>query len=49
MENVKEIIAEFKKRVNAEIRRQEKLDIAEERDFKREELPEKYAAKILFG
>ena len=35
--------------MNAEIRRQEKLDLAEEKDFRRGELPEKYIAKILYG
>jgi len=34
--------------MNAEVRRQEKLNIAEERDFRREELPEKYMAKMLY-
>ena len=31
MENIKEIVAEFKGRVNIEVRKQEKLDIAEEK------------------
>jgi len=35
--------------MNAEVRRQEKLNMAEERDFRREELPEKYMAKMLYG
>ena len=34
--------------MNAEIR-QEILDIVEERDFIREELPEKYIAKVLYS
>jgi len=49
LENAKEIVAKFKRRVNAEIRRQEKLDMVEERDFRRGELPGKYTVKILFG
>ena len=49
LENAKESVAEFEKRINAEVRRQEKLDLAEERDFRREELLGKYIAKILFG
>ena len=40
---------EFKERMNVEVRRQEKLDMAEKRDFRREELPGKYIAKILYG
>ena len=31
-----------------EVRRQEKLDIAEEKDFRREELPGKYTVKMLY-
>ena len=34
--------------MNAEVRQQKKLDIAEERDFRRRELPEKYMAKMLY-
>jgi len=49
LENAKELVAESEKRINVEVRRQEKLDLAEERDFRREELPGKYMAKILFG
>jgi len=35
--------------MNVEVRRQEKLDIVEERDFRRGELPGKYMAKMLYG
>jgi len=45
---VKEVIAEFERRINAEVRRQEKLDLVEEQDFRRGELPEKYATKMLY-
>jgi len=31
-----------------EIRRQEKLDMAEERNFRREELPGKFTVRILY-
>ena len=34
--------------MNAEVRRQEKLDLAEEKDFRRGELPGKYTVKILY-
>jgi len=34
--------------VNAEVRRQEKLDWAEEKYFRRGELLEKYTAKMLY-
>jgi len=48
LENAKEVVAEFKKRMNAEVKRQKKLDIVEEKDFRRGELLEKYIAKILY-
>jgi len=35
--NVK-VVVEFERRLNAEVRRQEKLDMAEERNFRREKL-----------
>ena len=35
--------------MNVEVRRQEKLDIAEKKDFKRGELLGKYMAKMLYG
>ena len=34
--------------MNMEVRRQERLDIAEERDFRRRELLGKFMAKILY-
>jgi len=48
LKNTKEEIAEFEGRMNTKIRRQEKLDWAEEKDFRRAELPEKYMAKLLY-
>ena len=48
LKNTKELVIKFEKRINAEVRRQEKLDIAEEKDFRRRELLEKYIAKILY-
>jgi len=38
-----------KGKINTEVRRQEKIDMAEERDFRREELPGKFMAKMLYG
>ena len=35
--------------MNTKVRRQEKLDRLEERDLRREELPEKYIAKMLYS
>ena len=48
LENTKEVAAEFEGRMNVEVRRQEKLEIAKEKDFRRRELLEKYIAKILY-
>jgi len=42
-------VEEFKGRMNAKVRRQEKLDMVEERDFRREKLPGKYTVKMLYG
>jgi len=46
--NTREALKEFEGRMNVEIRRQEKLDIMEEKDFRRGELPGKYTAKMLY-
>ena len=47
--NAKEVLEEFEERMDAKIRRQEKLDRVEERDFKRGELPGKFTARMLYG
>jgi len=49
LENAKEVITEFENRMSTEVRRLEKFNLVEEQDFKREELPEKYIIKILYG
>ena len=43
------MLEEFEGRMNAEVRRQEKLDMEEEKDFRRRELPGKFTAKMLYG
>ena len=48
MENTKEIVIEFERRLNAKIKRQEKLDIVEEKNFRRKKLLEKYTIKMLY-
>ena len=48
LENTKEVVVEFEGRMNAEIREQEKLNLAEEKDFRREELLGKYIVKMLY-
>jgi len=49
LENVKKVVIEFERRMNAEVRQQAKLDLAEERDFKKRDLFRKYTAKMLYG
>ena len=49
LKNAGEALKEFKGRMNVEVRRQEKIDIAEKRDFRRGELSGKFTAKMLYG
>ena len=49
LENAKEVLEKFEERMNAEVRRQEKIDMVEERDFRKGILLEKYMAKLLYG
>jgi len=49
LENTKEIIAEFEGRMNAEVRKQERLEVMEEENFRKGKLPGKYIAKMLYG
>jgi len=48
LKNTEELIEEFEERMNAEVRRQEKIDMAEERDFRRGKLLGKFTAKMLY-
>jgi len=45
LENTKELVTEFEGRMNAKVRRQEKLNLVEEKNFRRVELPGKYMVK----
>ena len=47
--NTKKALKEFEGRINAEVRRQKKLDRVEKKNFRKKELPGKYTAKILYG
>ena len=49
LENTKKIVAEFEGRMNVEVKRQEMLELEEEKDFRRAELPGKYIAKLLYS
>jgi len=46
LKNTKELIKEFKGKI--EVRRQEKLELSEEKDYRRVELPDRYMAKLLY-
>jgi len=48
LENTKEVVAELEERLSTEVRRQEKLNIIEERDLRREKLLGKYMVKMLY-
>ena len=45
LEDVKKVVAEFKERLNTEVKRQEKLDRTKEKDFRRRELLGKIYSK----
>ena len=49
MKNAKELVDNFEGRMNVEVRRQEKINMAEKRDFRRGELPVKFTVKMLYG
>ena len=48
MENIRKVVVKFEERLNIKVRRQEKLNIVEERNFRRGEVLEKYIAKMLY-
>ena len=43
------MLEEFEERMDVEIRKQEKIDRAEEQDFRRGELLGKFTARMLYG
>ena len=48
LKNTEEALEEFEGRVSVEVRRQERIDMAEERDFRRGKLPGKFTARMLY-
>ena len=48
MENTKKAVAEFERRLSAEVRRQKKFNKIEKKDFRRGELLENYMARMLY-
>ena len=49
MKNAEKVLEEFEGRMSVEVRRQERIDMAEESDFRRGELPGKFIARMLYG
>jgi len=43
------VLEDFEERVDTEVRRQEKIDRAEEQNFRRGKLLGKFTAKMLYG
>ena len=48
LKNIKEVVVEFERRMSIKVRRQEKLDMVEERDFRKGELLGNYITKMLY-
>ena len=46
LKNAKELVEKFEGKM--EVRKQEKLELAEKKDFRRAELPRRYIAKLLY-
>jgi len=49
LKNAEEVLEKFKGRMSVEIRRQERINMVEERNFRRGELLGKFTAKMLYG
>ena len=47
--NVKEMLAEFEGRMETEVRKQERINRVEKRDYRRRELPGKFMVRMLYG
>ena len=45
---MEEVLEEFERRMSTEVRRQERINMAEEKDFRRGELPGKFIARMLY-
>ena len=48
MKNTEEALEEFEGRMSVEVRRQERIDMVEKRDFRRGELPGKFTTRMLY-
>ena len=48
LENIKEVVVKFEKKMNIEVRWQDNLELAEERDFRSGKLSERYIVKMLY-
>ena len=48
LKNIEKVVVKFEERINTEVRRQKKLNMIEERNFKRGKLLGKFIAKMLY-
>jgi len=48
LKNAEEVLEKFKERMSVEVRRQERIDMVEERNFRREKLLGKFTARMLY-
>ena len=48
LKNVKKVVAEFEEKMSVKVRRQEKLEMKEKKNLRREELLGKYIVKVLY-
>jgi len=48
LENAKELMTEFEEKLNTEVRKQKKLNMTDEKNFRREKLQKKYTVKMLY-
>jgi len=48
LENTKELVNKFEGGLSVEVRRQEEIEATREKEFRREILPGKYIAKLLY-
>jgi len=48
LKNTGKALKEFEEKMSVEVRKQEKIDMIEERDFRREELLGMFTAKMLY-
>jgi len=48
LENAKKVVVDFERRLSTKVKRQEKLDLVEESNYRRGKLLKKYTEKMLY-